>query len=223
METTIISAFTIGLLGSTHCLGMCGGIVGTINAAKKHTDNTGEQLVFNLCYNAGRITSYVVAGGLIGLAGSLISQSTLMSAAPVGRLTAGLIMIVLGLYLAGWPQLLAPVEKIGFHLWKLIQPFGRHFLPANSPPQAYGLGLVWGWLPCGLVLFCTCAGRDICISCKWCRDDVCIWNGNTTDVTGNGRRCRSTAKTRAQSDPQKDCWRWHDVIWGIHLLYCLKQ
>ena len=152
METIIITAFAIGLLGSTHCLGMCGGIVGALNAGKKQAGSTADSpAVYNLSYNAGRITAYMLAGGLVGLAGALVSQSTLMAAAPIGRLAAGIIMIALGFYLAGWPQLLAPVEKAGFHLWRKIEPFGRRFLPANSPLQAYGLGLVWGWLPCGLV------------------------------------------------------------------------
>ncbi len=60
-------------------------------------------------------------------------------------------MIMLGLYLVGWTRLLMPLEKAGFYLWKRIEPHGRQFIPARTAAHAYCLGLVWGWLPCGLV------------------------------------------------------------------------
>ena len=60
-------------------------------------------------------------------------------------------MILLGLYLAGWWSGLARVERAGGLLWKRIEPLGRRLLPVRSPWQALLLGMVWGWLPCGLV------------------------------------------------------------------------
>ena len=57
----------------------------------------------------------------------------------------------LGAYLAGSTRLLAPVEALGRPLWTRIQPLARRFLPARSPAQALGVGLMWGFLPCGLV------------------------------------------------------------------------
>ncbi len=95
--------------------------------------------------------SYAAAGALAGLAGALASKMSLGTAVPVGRLIAGLFMIALGLYLASWWRALTVVEEAGFHLWKWIEPLGRRFLPARTPLRAFGLGLVWGWLPCGLV------------------------------------------------------------------------
>ncbi len=152
MEALIITAFTIGLVGSTHCLGMCGGIIGALNARRTEPAANGpSNIVRNIAYNGGRITSYTIAGIWVALLGSLLSHTELATIVPVGRLLAGLIMIALGLYVAGWPQLIAPLEKAGYHLWKRIEPLGRRFLPARTPAHAYGLGLVWGWLPCGLV------------------------------------------------------------------------
>lgn len=150
--TFYTTGLVVGLLGSTHCIGMCGGIVGALNSGLPAARNAfKDQIAHHLTYNTGRMLSYVLAGVLAGLAGSLISKATLGSAVPVGRLIAGLLMIALGLYLAGWWQALSLTEKAGFHVWRWIKPLGGRFLPANTPPRAFGLGIVWGWLPCGLV------------------------------------------------------------------------
>ncbi len=152
MDALIVTAFTIGFLGSTHCLGMCGGIVGALNAKSPAPATSAVSDLFrNVAYNAGRITSYALAGVWGALLGGVLSQSELVTVVPFGRIIAGLIMIALGLYIAGWPQLIAPLEKAGYHLWRRIEPMGRRFLPAESASHAFGLGLVWGWLPCGLV------------------------------------------------------------------------
>jgi len=152
MELSFLTAAMIGLLGSTHCLGMCGGIVGALNAGAPQSDRShASRAAHHVTYNAGRILSYVLAGALAGLAGAVVSQSVLGTVVPVGRLIAGLFMIALGLYLAGWWNAITSLEKAGLHIWKWIQPLGGRFLPATTPLHAFGLGLVWGWLPCGLV------------------------------------------------------------------------
>jgi len=152
MELTFFAALMIGLLGSIHCVGMCGGIVGALNAGLGPSRRSQLSLVaHHLTYNAGRILSYAIAGALAGLMGSLAIKFSLGTALPVGRLIAGLFMIALGLYLAGWWYALTAIEKAGLHIWRRIEPLGRRFLPAETPARAFGLGLVWGWLPCGLV------------------------------------------------------------------------
>jgi sulfite exporter TauE/SafE len=60
-------------------------------------------------------------------------------------------MVALGLYLGGWWQGLVQLERAGGHVWARLEPLGRRLLPVTSPAQALLLGLVWGWLPCGLV------------------------------------------------------------------------
>jgi hypothetical protein len=62
-------------------------------------------------------------------------------------------MVAIGLYLAGWLPQLAVVEKIGVPVWKKLEPLGRRLLPVASLPKALAYGLIWGWLPCGLVYF----------------------------------------------------------------------
>jgi len=152
MEFSLFTAFTIGFLGRTHCLGMCGGIVGSLDAGiGAGPTRRGGWLIFHLFYNAGRITSYTVAGALAGLMGSLAATASFGNALPVGQMIAGIMMIALGLYLAGWWQAITLLEGAGQRVWKRMEPLGRQFFPVNSPLQALGLGLIWGWLPCGLV------------------------------------------------------------------------
>jgi len=152
MELTFYTALIIGLLGSTHCIGMCGGIVGALSSGLPQSAQAPRFLIsHHLTYNAGRIISYMLAGAAAGFIGSQLSMMSLGTIVPIGRLIAGLFMIALGFYLAGWWQAIAGVEKLGLHIWKHIRPLGQQLLPANTPLRAFGLGLVWGWLPCGLV------------------------------------------------------------------------
>lgn len=152
MATIYITAFLIGLAGSTHCLGMCGGIVAGLNMGAQSTQRSRlQKALFNLSYNVGRIVSYGLAGGVLATIAAVASPLFLATVAPIGHVLAGLITVALGLYIAGWWAGVGHLERIGVRLWRHIEPFGRRFIPARSPAQAVGLGLVWGWLPCGLV------------------------------------------------------------------------
>jgi len=153
-DETLFSAFLVGLLGSTHCLGMCGGIVSALTFGLKDDIRRKPWSLFPylLTYNAGRITSYVVAGSLLGALGAQVFR--LAPSAHIGltvRLVTGGFMIALGLYLSGWWPGLQRLEKWGGVLWRRIEPLGRRLLPVNHPLKALAFGLVWGWLPCGMV------------------------------------------------------------------------
>ncbi|MCK5480169.1 MAG: sulfite exporter TauE/SafE family protein [Gammaproteobacteria bacterium] len=152
-ELTVSAAFLVGLLGSTHCIGMCGGIVGalTLGLDDPVRKSSGRLLAFLFAYNSGRILSYTIAGGVSGLLGEQLVKLAWGIKFPVGGIIAGLFMIALGLYLTGWWRMLAVLEKLGARLWKRIEPLGRRLLPVNSLSQAFALGMLWGWLPCGLV------------------------------------------------------------------------
>ena len=150
MEFTFYTAMIIGLFGSTHCIGMCGGIVGALSTQTRRQSDL-AWVAYLITYNAGRILSYTVAGMLVGLAGAQATNFSASTALPIGRLTAALFMIALGLYLADWWRAIGALEKAGLHIWRYIEPMGRRFLPAQTPLHVFGLGLVWGWLPCGLV------------------------------------------------------------------------
>jgi len=153
MELTLTAALLMGLLGSTHCVGMCGGIVGTLTLglAGLPSPSRAGRLGWLLAYNGGRILSYSVAGGVAGLLSGQATRLGWQPDFPLGGLIAGLFMIALGLYLAGWWRALVALEHWGAKLWRHIEPLGRRFLPVRSVRQAFGLGVIWGWLPCGLV------------------------------------------------------------------------
>lgn len=148
-ELSLISAFLVGLLGGSHCAGMCGGIVGAVSMTMP---GQRPQLGLHLGYNAGRIASYTLVGVLAGLAGA--SSLLLDRLLPVEKalyLLASLMLIVLGLYLGGWWRGVLVLERGGQAIWRHVQPLSKKLLPVGSVPQAFALGLVWGWLPCGLV------------------------------------------------------------------------
>jgi sulfite exporter TauE/SafE len=153
MELTLPAAFLVGLLGGVHCVGMCSGIVGALTSglAPGIRLSRGRFLSALLAYNSGRITSYVLAGLLLGLLGQQVSALNLFGSFPVGRVVGGVVMILFGFYLAGWWHALLVLEKAGAHLWQHIEPLGRRFIPVQGSGQAFMLGLVWGWLPCGMV------------------------------------------------------------------------
>ena len=153
-EMILASAFTMGLLGAGHCVGMCGGIATalTMDSANSAGKSALAMLPIVSAYNVGRISSYVMAGALFGWVGSLgWSVVTPDQAIQYSRYIGIGFMVALGLYLLGWWQGLAYLERVGSKVWRYIEPFGRRFLPVRQPHQAAMLGLVWGWLPCGMV------------------------------------------------------------------------
>lgn len=149
-ETGYIAVFLIGLLGGTHCVSMCGGIVGALTV--QMPGDTKRQWPLHLAYNLGRIGTYATMGaalGAVGTAGLLFND--LLPVQLGLYVLANLMLIALGLYLTGFTQLLAPIERAGARVWKAVQPLTRRFLPARSVSQALPLGVLWGFLPCGLV------------------------------------------------------------------------
>jgi len=145
----LAAAFAAGLLGSAHCLGMCGGISGLF-AAGATVASFRTQLPLAIAYNLGRIGSYAFLGVMVAMIGSTTVSAIPALTAPV-RLASGVLIILVGLQVAFNLRLLAPVEKIGAKLWNKLVPHARGLIPATSATRAVGLGLIWGWLPCGLV------------------------------------------------------------------------
>jgi hypothetical protein len=145
-ESSYLALFLIGLLGGTHCIGMCGGIVGALSLG------AGSRPELHLAYNSGRIASYTLAGAIAGaLGGASLALSGQLPLRIVLFVLANLMLVALGLYLMGITRALAFSERFGQKLWRHVQPLTRRFLPARSVAQAFPLGLLWGWLPCGLV------------------------------------------------------------------------
>jgi len=154
-ETGYFAVFLIGLLGGVHCVGMCGGIVSALTVQVRlpgQTSPARREWPLHLAYNLGRIGSYTAAGaamGAIGTVGMLFNDVLPVQLALY--VAANLMLVALGLYLTGFTRALAGVERLGQRLWARVQPLTRRFLPARSVAQAFPLGVLWGFLPCGLV------------------------------------------------------------------------
>ena len=152
----IIAAFVLGLFSTVHCLGMCGGIIGALSLSLPEPvrQHRGRLIGFITTYNLGRILSYSVAGLIVGFIGAEAAAYTDMSDGPsILRYTGVVMMIAMGLYLAGWLPQLAKVERIGKPLWRRLEPLGRRLVPVDTLPKAALYGTIWGWLPCGMVYF----------------------------------------------------------------------
>ena len=144
------AALLAGLAGSGHCLGMCGGIAGAL-AMRRPQAGFGTKLGYALAYNLSRITSYALAGALAGLLGrTLLAAVDVKPMSIAFRVVAGAIMIAAALQLVfGW-RLLGPLESAGSGLWRRVAPWAGKRGQSSGIGGAIGLGLAWGWLPCGM-------------------------------------------------------------------------
>jgi hypothetical protein len=165
---SLFAVFMIGLLGSVHCVGMCGGIVSAISVASAPVKRFPVAVVADggsvigvgalhtvlriVSYNLGRIGSYAVAGAIAG--GVARSARTLAGVSSVqmgGYWVANLMLVALGLYLMGAWQGLTYLEFAGHGVWRRIQPLTKKLLPLDNSLKMLAAGGIWGWLPCGMV------------------------------------------------------------------------
>jgi sulfite exporter TauE/SafE len=153
-STSYFVAFLMGLFSAVHCLGMCGSIIGSLTLSLKREirDSKRELIPFVACYNAGRVLSYTLAGLLAGILERVLTS-------PFGeghghrllQIVSALVMLGAGLHLAGWFPRFAYIEKVGIGVWRRLEPYGRRLIPVDTLPRAFVFGMIWGWLPCGLV------------------------------------------------------------------------
>lgn len=142
---SLLTALFLGLFGSSHCLVMCGGI-----AAALGSHNRQNPLAGLLLFNSGRILSYAIAGLLVGSLGLWLQglhEGLMLSL----RSIAGVLLILMGLYVARWASWLTRIEQLGQWLWKRLQPATGPLMRQHSLLARFQLGLLWGWLPCGLI------------------------------------------------------------------------
>lgn len=169
----LVPVFMIGLLGSVHCIGMCGGIVGALSVASGRrkpfpvavVNSTAivpnvptissaafEDVVRVVSYNTGRLASYATAGAIAGgVAQGARSFASLASIQIGGYWLANLMLVALGLYLMNAWSGLTRLEAVGQVVWRRVQPLTKHFLPMDTPVKALAMGALWGWIPCGMV------------------------------------------------------------------------
>lgn len=145
MISDLLPLLVIGLLGAGHCVGMCGGIVGMLGAVS----GSNRKLPLALAYNLGRISGYGFAGVLFSAVAGLVSDWFDLQIYLRGF--AALMIVLMGFYLAGWFNGLVWFEQAGAVVWRRLQPLSRNLLPVVDLKGGFVVGLIWGWLPCGLV------------------------------------------------------------------------
>ncbi len=148
IEFSLLAALLAGLLGGVHCVGMCGGIVAAFSF---RADGSSPPFRLHLAYNLGRITSYALFGALAGTLGATLKLADFLPVQTLLYVLAQSVMILLGLYIAGWSRWVLIFERAGGALWRKVKPLFQRLLPVRSMPQALLAGMAWGWLPCGLV------------------------------------------------------------------------
>ena len=148
-EITFLTLFLLGFFGGTHCVGMCGGLSSAFALQlPPHLNRIGLIVLLNL----GRISSYVVIGLLVGLVGQVgISLDDTRAVQNGLYIAANVLLLLLGLYLAGISTAATKIEGIGKPIWKRLNPLLNKLLPIKSVPACFCVGVLWGWLPCGLV------------------------------------------------------------------------
>ena len=148
-EITVLTLFLLGFFGGTHCAGMCGGLS---SAFALHLPPHIGRVWLILLMNLGRISSYTLIGALMGAlsqAGMLLDHTRTLQL--VLFAAANLLLLMMGLYLSGISAAAGKIETLGKPVWRRLNPLLNRLLPIKSVPACFGVGLLWGWLPCGLV------------------------------------------------------------------------
>lgn len=147
MTGMLLASFTVGFLGSMHCIGMCGGLVTSLSMAHPTVWWAGLS-----AYQAGRLSTYVLLGLLTGLAGTILTKMAWIGLAQnVLAILAGVMMVAFGVHLAGW--MADPFQKIltRFSLLTGLSKWIQAASTSRQPVNWYMVGIFNGLLPCGLV------------------------------------------------------------------------
>lgn len=144
------AALLSGLLGGVHCAAMCGAIATSLSFGQKAA-SPATQWLHALQPNVGRVLGYTFAGAIVGGFGhGLVAVAQTPTLALVMRIAVGLMMIAVAVRLLDPRGRFNPLARPGRALWQRLQPLQRALLPADTGLKRIGIGLLWGWLPCGL-------------------------------------------------------------------------
>ena len=137
MESLLAAMLLLGLASGLHCVGMCGGIVAAFSPKQSL-----------LLFNAGRLTSYASGGAAAGAIGSVAAYSGIVLSAQAALFVlANVVLVLVGMHIAGFGSVIRKMEVIGLPVWRRVQPFAQKFSRENS----FLAGAAWGFIPCGLV------------------------------------------------------------------------
>ncbi|MDO5768461.1 MAG: sulfite exporter TauE/SafE family protein [Psychrobacter sp.] len=144
----ITAALLMGFLGSPHCLGMCGGLVTAFGLSMQGI-SPGKRRLLIATYHLGRLTSYALLGVIAGLLGTTL-LAPFMTSNHLPRILLGLVLVFVGVTMLGAP-FLNKLERLGMQFWQKLAPLRKKVFPLTTYPRALMAGLLWGFLPCGLV------------------------------------------------------------------------
>ncbi len=144
----LIAALFMGFFGSPHCLGMCGGLVAAFSLSMKDVSPAKRRALI-ATYHFGRLTSYAMLGLAAGIIGVTVLEP-LMKGNSTPRILLGLVLVFVGVTMLGAP-FLSKLERVGMRFWQFLSPIRQKVFPLNTYPRALAAGLLWGFLPCGLV------------------------------------------------------------------------
>jgi sulfite exporter TauE/SafE len=142
---TPLAAMAFALLGAGHCVAMCGGIAAAL--ALQAPDRSHAAL-----HQLGKLIGYTLLGAAAGAIGAgAFAAADGVAAGQLLRGIAGLVLALLGvrllLALPAWP----PLERLATRVWRgSLAPLAQRLMRTRSAAGALALGVVWGWLPCGL-------------------------------------------------------------------------
>lgn len=149
-SVTLTAAFLLGLFASGHCVLMCGGISGALMLASVDPKTRRPPLRLLLAVQFGRVTSYMIAAMLMAGAGAaLVRFVDQEQVRVVLRVLAAAAFAGIGVTLLGRARGID--AGIGRFVWQRLAPLARRLLPARRGWQAFALGAIWGWMPCGFV------------------------------------------------------------------------
>jgi sulfite exporter TauE/SafE len=149
LAINLFAALSIGFLGSSHCLVMCGGIASALQLAMPQLSLV-QQLKLQLMLSLGRLTTYAFLGALTGAFGATVLVKLGISLFWL-KLLAGVLLLLMAFYVARLWFALTLLEKLGATVWRQVQPVAKSLLPLDKSTKALAYGLCWGFLPCGLV------------------------------------------------------------------------
>ena len=150
-ELTLVACFITGLVSTLHCWGMCGGITTLLVTQTSQAQNKAFNLSA-LYYNLGRIFSYALIGLLAGIFSQFSSNVFFFNSGHIAlQIFSSLILILIAMKILGRFVLLDFIENHMRIIWAPMQKVLATLLPAQTPIQQFSVGMIWGWLPCGMV------------------------------------------------------------------------
>jgi uncharacterized protein len=139
-------ALALGLGSTLHCMVMCGPLAAAVPMA-----GGGPRWARLLAYNMGRVASYALGGALVASLGSALLLAGGGAARTALTLLAACAVVLTVAAQVGWVAPPGGLERWARRGWLRIAPIGRLASRRGDLVGVLALGLLWGWLPCGMV------------------------------------------------------------------------